>query len=147
VLSCFCGWHADDEFGRRTAVGAVVWTPTTAAGFVIKRETADHLLVHCPTAREVCWNVFTWARCACTLGNDNDLREHWERLVAMQQPRRRKGASTLFMIVAWHLWKERNMRLFKQRTAITSVIIDRIKAEANLWVAAGAQKLGHLFCE
>jgi hypothetical protein len=90
--------------------------------------------------------VFTWARCACNLGNDDDLRERWEHLVAMQQPGRRKWASTLFMIVAWHLWKERNLRLFEQRTTITSVIIG-VKAEANLRVAAGARKLGRLFCE
>jgi hypothetical protein len=117
-------------------------------------EISKELHRHCwspagqlPTTRDVCWNVFTWARCACNLGNDDELRECWEHLVAMQQPRTRKGASTLFMIVAWHLWKDRNLRLFEQRTAITSVIIDRIKPEANLWVVAGARKIGRLFCE
>jgi hypothetical protein len=110
-LSCFCGWHADAEFGRRIAVVAAVWTPTTVVGFVIKHL---RLLTTCwsiARLRGICWNVFTWAGCACSLGNDDELRERWEHLVAMQQPRRRKGTSTLFMIVAWHLWKEHNLRL------------------------------------
>jgi hypothetical protein len=52
----------------------------------------------------------------------------------MQVPRRRKGVATLFMIVAWHLWKERNARLFARVTTPMSGLIDRIKAEVELWV-------------
>jgi hypothetical protein len=44
VLSCSCGWHVDAEFGRRIAVVDVVWTPTTPAGFAIKRQ---RLLITC----------------------------------------------------------------------------------------------------
>jgi hypothetical protein len=60
----------------------------------------------------------------------------------MHLPRRRKGVTTLFMIIAWNLWKERNARLFKHVTTPMSVISDRIKTEADLWIAAEARKLG-----
>jgi hypothetical protein len=67
--------------------------------------------------------------------------------VRSQAPRRRKGAASLFMLVAWHIWKERNARVFERRAAATSVMFDRIKSETELWIAAGARKLGRLFCE
>jgi hypothetical protein len=51
------------------------------------------------------------------------------------------------MVIAWHLWKEWNARLFEHLVAPMNVLIDRIKTEADLWIAAGAHDLGRLFCE
>jgi hypothetical protein len=51
------------------------------------------------------------------------------------------------MIVAWHLWKERNARLFDNRSAPIVVILDMIKMEIDLWIAGGAKELGSLLCE
>jgi hypothetical protein len=45
------------------------------------------------------------------------------------------------MMTTWSIWKERNARLFNQRLTPVSVILDRIKGETELWVAAGARKL------
>lgn len=110
-------------------------------------ETVDHLLVTCLVAKEVYFLIFSWAQCSCSFGVQASLHAWWEHLVTTQTARRRPGAFTLFMVVAWHLWKERNARLFDQRSATTQVIIDRIKLEASLWVTAGARDLGRLFCE
>jgi hypothetical protein len=49
------------------------------------------------------------------------------------------------MIVACHLWKERNARLFDSCSAPIAVILDRIKMQIDLWVAAGAKELGVYF--
>jgi hypothetical protein len=107
-------------------------------------ETRNHLLVVCPVAKEAYWRVLSWARCVCTFGGEETVQEWWEHLTAMQVPRRRKGVATLFIIIAWHLWKERNARLFDRVTTPMSGLIDRIKAEAELWVVVEARKLGRL---
>jgi hypothetical protein len=59
---------------------------------------------------------------------------------------KRKGADTLFALVAWELWKERNTRLFWNEVA-TSVQLATIKQIADLWIEAGARHLGELVRE
>ncbi|CAL4948729.1 unnamed protein product [Urochloa decumbens] len=111
-------------------------------------ETANHLIVSCPVAREVWWRVLSWAKCSCTfLAGEAGIQEWWEHLLSIQPHQRRKGVSTLFMITGWQLWKERNARLFDRTASSTSVVVSRIQQEADLWIAAGARKLGSLFCE
>lgn len=43
--------------------------------------------------------------------------------------------------------KERNARLFDQRSACMSIILNGIRQDIDLWIAAGARKLGRLFGE
>jgi hypothetical protein len=42
----------------------------------------------------------------------------------------------------WEVWNERNARVFHNKFSSSFVIVDRIKAEAHLWVLAGSKKLG-----
>jgi hypothetical protein len=63
-------------------------------------ESADHLLVTCPVAKEIYWHAFTWARCSCIFGPAVTLRDWWGQLLAAQTPRRKKGAASLFMMTA-----------------------------------------------
>jgi hypothetical protein len=91
--------------------------------------------------------TFSGAQCNFNVGAETTLLAWWECLVTSQTLRRRRGASTLFIIVAWHLWKERNARLFDNRSAPIVVILDMIKMEIDLWIAGGAKELGSLLCE
>jgi hypothetical protein len=43
-------------------------------------ETADHLLVVCPVAKEAYWRVLSWAICVCTFGGEETVQEWWEHL-------------------------------------------------------------------
>jgi hypothetical protein len=52
--------------------------------------------------------------------------------------------ATLFMLVTWELWNERNARTFKHVDSMPTFIFDRIKSEARTWVIAGAKHLGFL---
>ncbi|RLM54729.1 hypothetical protein C2845_PM10G10510 [Panicum miliaceum] len=111
-------------------------------------ESADHLLVHCPLSKEVWWRTLSWANCACQFSvGEASVQDRWEQQEALQLTKRRKGFNTLFMLTGWHIWKERNARLFEGQAAGTSVIVQRIKDDADLWTAAGAGRLGRLFCE
>jgi hypothetical protein len=45
--------------------------------------------------------------------------------VLAQRTSRRRGLSTLFMLVCWHLWKERHTRSFDHKSASS---LSKIKA-------------------
>jgi hypothetical protein len=54
---------------------------------------------------------------------------------------RRKGVASLFMLISWELWNERNTRIFKKKSTLPSIVLAKIKTEARSWVLAGAKKL------
>ncbi|PVH63657.1 hypothetical protein PAHAL_2G078400 [Panicum hallii] len=105
-------------------------------------------MVHCPFSKEIWWRTTSWARCGCHFNVDVDsIQEWWEEQQKLQPGPKRKGFNTLFMLTGWHIWKERNARLFNRQAAGASEIVQRIKDEVDLWIAAGARKLGCLFGE
>jgi hypothetical protein len=56
-------------------------------------------------------------------------------------------ADTLFALVAWELWKERNARCFRNATSTVGQVLSTIKQAANQWIDTGACKLGCLVRE
>ena len=56
----------------------------------------------------------------------------------------RKGADSIFLLVAWELWKERNARCFKGANTQVPILLATLKHQAELWVAASAKNLGCL---
>jgi hypothetical protein len=50
-----------------------------------------------------------------------------------------KGLATLTLLTVWEIWKEWNARVFPQNVSPSSVILDKIKCEARLWIIAGAK--------
>jgi hypothetical protein len=48
------------------------------------------------------------------------------------------------LLVVTEIWKERNARVFRNKLSPSFVIFELIKAEARLWVLAGAKRLGDL---
>ena len=45
------------------------------------------------------------------------------------------------MLVTWEVWKERNVRVFQHVCRLPNVLVEAIKAEATLWIVAGAKHL------
>jgi hypothetical protein len=107
-------------------------------------ETTDHLLVNCCFAKEIWWNSLSWMECSCTFSQHLSLQNWWEYARLLQPKARRKGFDTLFMLVVWLRWKERNGRLFNRQSHTVSEVLDFIKSEITLWVQAGAARLGCL---
>jgi hypothetical protein len=56
----------------------------------------------------------------------------------------KKGADTLFALVCWMVWKERNARCFREAAATVQELLSVIRAEAEQWIRAGASRLGDL---
>ena len=56
----------------------------------------------------------------------------------------KKATASVMMLVSWEIWKERNARIFSNTAAPTTVVVARIKEEAQLWALAGAKHLSSL---
>lgn len=107
-------------------------------------ETIDHIVVECSFAHQL------WFEAASELGANLQqqpaglITDWWDTWRNLWPPKFAKGADTLFALVAWELWKERNARCFRgAKTQIQSVKAF-IKVQASLWVQAGAKDLGRL---
>ena len=48
------------------------------------------------------------------------------------------------MLMSWALWNERNDRVFHKKSTLTSIAFEHIRADAILWVTAGARHLGSI---
>jgi mannose/fructose/N-acetylgalactosamine-specific phosphotransferase system component IIC len=59
----------------------------------------------------------------------------------------RKGINSLFMLVIWTLWKEKNARLFNGSSMVAQEVVQKVRHELQLWVMAGANQLGRLVHE
>ncbi|GJN03643.1 hypothetical protein PR202_ga21110 [Eleusine coracana subsp. coracana] len=55
---------------------------------------------------------------------------------------KKKGIDSLIMITSWHLRKTRNDVVFNGATATATGVVERIREEAKLWVAADAKHIG-----
>ena len=53
-----------------------------------------------------------------------------------------KAQASITMLVSWVIWNERNARVFRQKSAPPQILLNIIVDEANLWIKAGAKKLG-----
>jgi hypothetical protein len=51
---------------------------------------------------------------------------------------------SLFVLISWQIWKERNARCFRESAASISDLLLLIKAEADSWIEAGGGALGDL---
>ncbi|PVH33793.1 hypothetical protein PAHAL_8G066600 [Panicum hallii] len=104
------------------------------------------MLLECCYAKDVWWGLLNSIDCICTFPQQQhfQLQDWWRHLSVLQPREKRKGFHSIFMLTAWHLWKERDNRLFRNSSATAVQLRGLILQEALLWVAAGAAKLGEL---
>jgi hypothetical protein len=110
------------------------------------QETALHIATDCK------YTCCVWTAVATWIGTPELLPSEWRPSTSTMEwwvnvstapgvPC--KGSRSVALLVGWEVWKERNNRVFDQRELPS--IINRIKAEASLWIAAGAKCLAAFF--
>jgi hypothetical protein len=48
------------------------------------------------------------------------------------------------MLISWEIWKERNERVFNNKSSLPSIVMEKIRGEGKDWVLAGAKNLAEL---
>ncbi|CAL5041675.1 unnamed protein product [Urochloa decumbens] len=110
-------------------------------------ETIEHILVRCSYAQQIWWLILQHLGFVVLIPGNGSIQEWWHQLRNQLLSHKRKGFDSLFALITWQLWKERNARLFRDAVSTPLQLLGRIKREGDDWIAAGAQKLGSLFCE
>lgn len=111
-----------------------------------EEESIDHILATCSFTREL-WHLILQAIGRQLPVGHPTTAAWWRRLRRSENGEQRKGLDTLFALVSWQVWKERNARLFREESATHSELLETIKAEADRWIAAGAKGLAALIAD
>lgn len=108
-----------------------------------EEETIDHILATCSFSREVWFTILNALGIQLPETAPTTLA-WWRRLLVAVTSECRRGMDSLFALVSWHLWKERNVRCFRNATASLNENLHVIRAEAERWIEAGAAGLSSL---
>lgn len=109
-------------------------------------ETADHLFVSCCFTKQVWHAICGVLNAGFTLPTAQvQMLDWWLQLRSGHNHLRQRGIDSIFMLVTWCIWKERNGRTFGSRPASNlAQIIEVIVNEGKLWVKAGAKWMAAL---
>ena len=102
-------------------------------------ETVSHLLAGCVVTREVWFRVLVPVglhQLMDTLG-DEDVAAWWLQKRLLLDSEKRQGFDALVLLVSWEVWKERNVRIFRNEVSTVATIAKRIHDEGSLWIEAG----------
>lgn len=105
------------------------------------RETIDHILAECPFTREVWFFIFQALQRQLPQPTAATTLRWWRRLRAVYNGDQRRGIDSLFALVCWLIWKERNARCFRDSTSSVNEVLQLVKAEADRWIEVGARGL------
>jgi hypothetical protein len=97
----------------------------------------------CPFAWEV------WFRICQALRHqlpplEQSVYAWWRRLRSTWNQQHMKGLDSLFGLVSWEIWKERNARCFREAASTVDELLLVIKSQADQWIQAGAKDLRSL---
>ena len=102
----------------------------------------DHIILGCVYSREV-WAILLAKLhlLDVVLVNEEDVMEWWLRNRKLVVKSVRKGFHSLFFLVSWRLWKERNSCTFDEVSTDAAGLACSILGEAEEWCLAGYKQL------
>ncbi|CAO2204433.1 unnamed protein product [Urochloa humidicola] len=107
-------------------------------------ETPDHLFAHCVYTRQVWHGVLSSLRTAIQQPTTPSAMLDWWLLLRQGYSRTNQRGidDTMFMLITWSIWKERNGRVFDNHPGISAnALAHSIITEGQVWGMAGAKHL------
>lgn len=101
-------------------------------------ETAPHLCLTCYFAVKVWIKVKQWTGYSLTVPNQSDLSfaDWWHSNLATIKGRARRNVAAVIMFTVWHIWTERNRRVFEGKTCSPGQVFGYIREDIALHKAA-----------
>ena len=101
-------------------------------------ETLDHLLLHCVFSREVWFRLFRRHGWQALVPTGQDVTIDWW-LASRKRVHKSSRATfdSLFALIIWRLWNERNERVFRTASKFPHQLVDKIDEELSWWCSAG----------
>ena len=126
-----------------SAVGQLIASPPLCDQ---AEETIQHILVGCVFLRQIWASILRSLNFAslAPLAADTRFFTWWARYISLTPKEARKGLNTLFILVAWEIWKHRNACVFEGKRPCVQTVLREVASECNLWVLAGASALREL---
>ena len=93
--------------------------------------TVDHIIAYCPFTREL-WHFILQALGFQLPQGAQSTLSWWRKLRKLSDGQQRKGLNSLFALVSWQVWKERNAICFRESAATVAEMLQIIKTEADL---------------
>lgn len=107
----------------------------------------EHMITQCSFSLQVWWFVLQKLGFTTMTPGQGNIQDWWIHLRNQLQGTKKKRFDSLFALISWQIWKERNARLFRGAESTMMELMLRIKKEGDEWIAAGANHLGCLFSE
>jgi hypothetical protein len=143
------GWSFKTGFGRWIGLqGEARWKNCGLCKLCNQhQESGAHLLFKCRYSIRVWSNLKNWLGIDDldpTTWHDFHSVKRWWAEVIHKRGQSRKALASLAMLVSWEIWKERNARVFRNKSVTIAMLVTKIKDEANLWRLAGAKALSNV---
>lgn len=129
---------------KRRTTGLSLPSNSTSARLV-------HLFFECPFTRFIWCEVAGWRNCS---GLGSALRRDatsfgscYDLAIGNSPVGHCKGASSLFILVCWSIWRESHFRIFHDKDTSARQIVYFINNEAQEWAFARAKALRKLLWE
>jgi hypothetical protein len=96
-------------------------------------ETAKHLALQCPYAKEV-WMQFmvTHPRAVRAAASSNIVCEWWNKIRRGKMDEHRRKDISLSVYIIWHIWKERGRQIFQAESMTPNVLAGLIRDDIEL---------------
>ena len=105
------------------------------------------ILFECRYSRRIWTAAASWLSCPdllrCLGTGRPKVLDYWNA-IAKTPSSSPKGLRTAIMLITWEIWKERNERVFNNKSSLPSVIMHKIREEGKDWILAGAKSLAEL---
>lgn len=107
-------------------------------------KTINHLLFECPILKQIWFGVFPWLWQGHVIKKwsaSKNLLDWWTQGTSNPAATKYKGLKSVFLLIAWEIWKERNVLIFRGKKETTYQITNRIQDKLGYWSLTGASTL------
>jgi len=110
-------------------------------------ETIDHIVVTYSYPKQIWWNIRAALNETSALRYCDKVLEWWEVWRSLWAGEYKQGVDSIFALVAWEIWKERNARLFRGVVTQPMQLLASIRHQAELWCKPVPRVLGVYWSE